>query len=245
LKSWEKQNLVNALKSIVPRQMLRFQRRLIAFFYMHRAKGKSAKDIFSEIYLKSQWGKSTDGFCSGWGSIDENATPYVEYVNGFISNYNIKSIVDLGCGDFKVGRRLEIGHGHYLGCDVVSEVIEENKKKISSDRVNFQCLDMINDILPTGQLCLVRQVFQHLSNADIQKIIPKLRIYEHVLISDVQVYEAKWTNLDIQTFSGTRTQLNSNLFIEMPPFDVPVTPVLEYPLTSNPEYYIRAVHLNH
>lgn len=243
LKPWGKQNLLNTIRSLIPGPMLRLRRRLIANYLMHLAKGKSAKDIFSEIYLKSQWGKSKDGYCSGSGSVDENAAPYVEYVNEFIASHNTKTIVDLGCGDFRVGRRLDIRHGQYLGCDIVREVIEENERRSSSDAIKFKCLDIINDILPSGELCLIRQVFQHLSNSDIQKIIPKLHIYKHVIISDVQRYGAKWTNLDIQTFGGARTQLNSNLFLEMPPFDLTLTSVSEYPLPSKPEYYIRSVLL--
>ena len=227
----------------MPKTALRCYQRMAAKYLMNLEKGKSSKDIFRKIYVNSKWGKSDDGFCSGWGSIGRNATQYVDFINEFISSHDSKTVVDLGCGDFKVGRRLQIPGGGYLGCDVVPEVIAENIKKFSSEKIGFKCIDIINDELPDGELCLIRQVLQHLSNSDILSIIPKIKKYNYVIISDMQIYDPKSINLDIQRFGGERTKLASNLLLEMPPFNLAVEPVLEYKLPDNSEYYLRSVLL--
>jgi hypothetical protein len=102
-------------------------------------------------------------------------------------------IVDLGCGDFAIGSQLlkSLDGVRYIGCDIVPELIDHNQYRYGTPRygvgtIEFQTVDMVHDLLPDGDVCLVRQVLQHLSNAEICAILPKLSKYRYVYISEGQ-----------------------------------------------------------
>jgi len=66
---------------------------------------------------------------SGLGSCPEYILPdYIPFFKKFINQYNIETIVDLGCGDFRSGdliyNDLNI---NYTGYDAYQLIIENNK----------------------------------------------------------------------------------------------------------------------
>ena len=101
---------------------------------------------FTNIYENKIWGDdNNDGYSgnSGGGSyIDCNKDTYVPFLKKFIVDNNIKSILDLGCGDFKFGSLiyddLDI---FYTGYDCYNKVIEYNLSKHSFPKYNFLHLD--------------------------------------------------------------------------------------------------------
>jgi hypothetical protein len=83
------------------------------------------------------------------------------------------TIIDLGCSDFHLDRALvaKIPSLIYVGCDTVPELIAHNRKLYTDERVSFRQLDIVTDPLPEGDVYLVRQVLQHLSNAEITSFL--------------------------------------------------------------------------
>ena len=208
---------------------------------MRAAAGKDVQEVFREVYERQKWGKSDDGFFSGPGSLDMHSQPYIVYVNRFMQQRGITNIVDLGCGDFRVGRQLVLGNRHYTGVDVVSELIRRNQERFGQANIQFQMLNIIEDELPDGELCLIRQVLQHLSNEAILKILGKLKKYRYVLITDDQLRKPNGINVDIPNFGGTRINFGSNLLLEEPPFNAEVKTVLEVPLANRNDRFLRTV----
>ena len=147
----------------------RWQRWQKASYY----KRLSVSEAFSDIYRTHAWGSFEDRpFCSGEGSIREEAVgPYCAMVRDFIAGNNIRRVVDLGCGDFAVGSRFIGPAVHYVGIDVVPDLIHYNQEHFGAPGVEFRCINIIDDQLPHGDLCLLRQVLQHLSNAQILKTL--------------------------------------------------------------------------
>ena len=97
-------------------------------------------------------------------------------------------IIDLGCGDFSVGRRL-LGAAEnitYVGCDIVPELVQAHSRSVDDPRVSFQALDIVIDDLPDGDICLVREVLQHLCNADVSRVLKKLGKYKEVYITEAR-----------------------------------------------------------
>lgn len=129
---------------------------------------------FSRVYRKGAWGSDAECFFSGVGSRGKPVHDYIDAVAREIGNP--ETIVDLGCGDFVVGRELlkRFPNAHYIGCDIVPDLIHHHRKAYSSDLISFQALDVVEETIPSGDVHLVRQVFQHLSNADISKMLDKL-----------------------------------------------------------------------
>jgi SAM-dependent methyltransferase len=152
------------------------------------------RKTFQIVYREKLWGTTSNArFFSGIGSHSEPAAIYVDTMATIISTglrdlQTIATIVDLGCGDFSVGARLleRLPGVKYIGCDVVPELIKYNCDRYESKRVQFRTVDIVSQSLPDGDICLVRQVFQHLPNRDIECVLSKLRKYQAVFVTEGQ-----------------------------------------------------------
>jgi SAM-dependent methyltransferase len=186
--------------------------------------GENANEVFSNIYENGIWGRKpgTD-FFSGGGSHDpELVEPYVKAVVVFLSSLSPKpSVVDLGCGDFNVGNQIRDYCGRYTACDVVPALINHNQKRFSDRDVDFRCLDAASDDLPEGDIVVLRQVLQHLSNDNISKVIRKLAKYRFLVLSESLPLQANFApNLEKQTGPGMRVTNRSGVVVTEPPFSL-------------------------
>ena len=196
------------------------------------------RSTFQSVYRNRQWG--TDGesqFFSGAGSRGVALRAYVESMAPVIASHiddfgSTITLVDLGCGDFSVAAGLleRLPPLHYIGCDVVPELIAYNRKRHQFDNVEFRVLDIVSEELPPGDVCLIRQVFQHLSNRDISTILPKLRKYRHVYFTEGQplacegkVNPDKFTNANVRF--NWRTGRGRGVELDKPPFNLIVEEV--------------------
>jgi 2-polyprenyl-3-methyl-5-hydroxy-6-metoxy-1,4-benzoquinol methylase len=122
--------------------------------------GKPVASVFSEIYRRRLWAAKGQAdaapFYSGPGSDPAVSAPYIEAVQRLIEELGIASVVDLGCGDFRVGARLLRPGLAYHGIDVVEDLIKFNTEKFASANVQFSCRNIIEDELPAADLCLIR-----------------------------------------------------------------------------------------
>jgi SAM-dependent methyltransferase len=181
-------------------------------------------------YARNLWlGSSETTFYSGARSSLEFGIPYAAWVNAFIAENNIRSVVDLGCGDFRVGQLIRTGHRvRYVGIDVVPALVEYNQSRFSTTNVTFECLDIIEDPLPDADLCLIRQVPQHLSNAEIAEVLSKCGKYPFVCVADeIPVRGGVRPNLDKPHGPDSRGEDNFGVFVEFPRFNLPAQTVLE------------------
>ncbi|MAH06852.1 hypothetical protein CMI38_01215 [Candidatus Pacearchaeota archaeon] len=189
--------------------------------------GLNAERIFGEVYSEGHWGNGDDMFYSGTGSDIENCLPFKHYLENFIRKNNIKTVVDLGCGDFRMGGLMDWNEVNYVGVDVVDSLIKHNQKFFSDQNISFVKGDIINDELPSGDLCILRFVLQHLSNRDILKIISKLKKYKYVIVVDgvaVDRYHEK-VNSNLVTGAGIR---DNGLHLDLSPFNLNVVKEGEY-----------------
>lgn len=204
---------------------------------LRKWRGVNHQQVFSEIYSGSIWGKdSKSEFYSGTGSDEPYARPYTDVITKFIKENKVSSIVDLGCGDFRIGSKItEENPVKYTGVDVVSDLIEYNNSHFASERINFRQVNIVKEKLPFGQMCLIRQVLQHLSNSDIQRILQKCKQYEYVIITEHHpLGDNNQPNVDKAPDGGIRLEWNSGVFLDHPPFDKRVEELLTvYPEVEN------------
>lgn len=210
---------------------------------------KDTEEVFTEIYEKNKWGGVKGEFFSGPGSANEAiVSPYVSKISeearreGFLG----LTFVDLGCGDFCVGKQLLSLCSNYIGVDIVKPLIISHQKTYADSTTHFEHLNIIDDELPDGDVCFVRQVLQHLSNQQIIAILHKLRKYQWVYISEgyPSNNDAIKANVDKVQGSDVRVYLNSGVYLTEPPFELPMQAlrkVLEVPLVTegNDERVIR------
>lgn len=222
-------DLNKLIKEYTPWRIRRMSRRIKHRFHRSADARRSVRDIFTNIYAENLWGggrakaDSAYPFDSGAGSGDTAAKPYAECVNRFIRTHAIRRVVDIGCGDFRVGQRIAGLGVHYIGVDVVEPLIKANQERYGKDRVEFRCIDVISEEPPDGDLCLIREVLQHLSNAEILSILPKLEKFRWVIVTEGQpgpIGSFK-PNRDKPHGGDSRALWNSGVVLGASPFNVP------------------------
>ena len=179
------------------------------------------KAVMEQIYELNFWGTKTNtDFYSGEGSHDPTIiNPYVEVVRSFLTSIEEPlTVCDLGCGDFNVGKELLPYTKKYIAIDIVPSLIERNRKLFSSDTLEFHCLDMAVDDLPVGDCAFVRQVLQHLSNAEVIQIVRKLEKYPYVILTEHIPQGDFIPNKDIISGRNTRLKKQSGIDLLAAPF---------------------------
>ncbi|MCB9187755.1 MAG: class I SAM-dependent methyltransferase [Flavobacteriales bacterium] len=179
------------------------------------------KDAMQQIYELNLWGGEDGNFYSGLGSHDKAIVePYIEVVKVFLNSLDVPvTIVDLGCGDFNVGKELVTHSQTYIAVDIVPELIERNREKFILENLSFQCLDIAKDELPIGDVALVRQVLQHLSNAEVKQVVEKLDQYQYVILTEHLPEGEFEPNVDIISGQGIRLKKGSGLDLIQTPFE--------------------------
>ena len=144
-------------------------------------------------------------------------------ISSFLSSFSIPPVVcDLGCGDFNIGRQLVKYSSNYIGVDIVNDLILHNKNIFNQKQLEFRCLDIANDPIPAGDCAIIRQVFQHLSNDEVQQILKKLYQFKFVIITEHIPKHNFIPNIDILSGQGIRLKKNSGLDVTSAPFNFKV-----------------------
>ncbi len=182
------------------------------------------KDAMEQVYEMKLWGDNNSDFYSGIGSHDpEIVNPYIAVLTSFLTSFKNPLVVcDLGCGDFNVGKELVRHTKKYIAIDIVKDLIEHNKSIFKEENLEFHCLDIAVDNLPSGDCAILRQVLQHLSNTEVQSIVSKLTDFKYVILTE-HIPEGRFTpNKEIISGQGTRLKKQSGLDVFAPPFNFKV-----------------------
>ena len=170
--------------------------------------------IFTHIYQKAIWGKNTDGKgSSGGGSLERATVQYRDFLQHFLKEKKIKTVVDAGCGDWQFSRLVDWSGIEYIGYDIVGSVIENNIKKYGSSALIFIHGNFLSIDLPSADLLLCKHVLQHLTNADIISFLPQLKKYKYCLITNqVNPRTLSGSNKDIRAGGGRKLDLTKSPF---------------------------------
>jgi hypothetical protein len=193
-----------------------------------KANLESNREIFTNVYQNKLWGAASpeneSPFYSGPGSSDPQIVdPYVETVKRFFGSLPTKqNAVDLGCGDFRVGFRIVDSFDSYTACDVVPELVHFNQQYWRHLPVEFLVLDLVEDEIPTGDVLILRQVLQHLSNDDISKFTQSIpRGFSYLLLTEHLPSENDFlANRDKVSGTDIRLGSGSGVVLTQPPFNM-------------------------
>lgn len=182
------------------------------------------KAAMTQIYEQHLWGGKAFDFYSGEGSHDpEIVTPYLTAISTFFqSHHNKLTVCDLGCGDFNIGKQLIKYTSKYDAVDIVENLIERNKANFKEKHLTFHCLDISEDQLPQADCIILRQVLQHLSNSEIQRVVKKLTNYRYVIVTEHIPSDPFTPNKDIISGQGTRLKHNSGVNLLETPFNLKI-----------------------
>lgn len=182
------------------------------------------KEAMEQVYEKNLWGDNGYDFYSGEGShLLEIVNPYVTVISSFLSSFKTPLVVcDLGCGDFNVGRQLVKHTKKYVAVDIVEDLVVHNRETFKEENLEFHCLDIALDNLPSGDCIILRQVLQHISNAEVQRILDKVSHYKYLVLTEHLPKGDFVPNKDIISGQGTRVKKQSGIDITAPPFNFKV-----------------------
>lgn len=183
------------------------------------------KAVMNQIYEQHLWGGKAFDFYSGEGSHDPKiVTPYVEAVTSFLKSHdNALAVCDVGCGDFNIGKHLVKYTKNYIAIDIVDELIERNKTQFKEDHLEFHCLNAAEDRLPITDCIILRQVLQHVSNAEIQNIVKKLKHFKYIILTEHIPIGTFTPNTDIISGQGIRLKQNSGVDLLAAPFNLEIS----------------------
>jgi SAM-dependent methyltransferase len=198
---------------------------------------RSNAAIFDEVYKHKFWGVGPDPnapFYSGIGSYDPSVLDYIDLVKSIIRKHNVRSVTEIGCGDFAVASQYVDACSAYIGVDVVKGLIDRNSRMFASGRVRFICKDATKSKLDPSDLCIIRQVLQHVSNKDVQNILDNQQS-KYLLITEHLPAEAniRAFNLDKKTGGDIRVQFGSGIFIDKPPFNLNAQALMERSIATD------------
>lgn len=148
--------------------------------------------VFKNIYETKKWGDNKDNNYSGssgsGSSLAYNKDTYIPVVRKFIRDRNIKSVIDIGCGDWQcshlIYKDIDI---IYNGYDIYEKVILNNQQRYR--QYNFIHMDIINNVnaLECGDLCIIKDVLQHWPVSDIYYFLNYLTTsmkYKYIMITN-------------------------------------------------------------
>ena len=179
------------------------------------------KAAMTQIYENNLWGGEKSEFYSGLGSHQpETVNPYITVVSAFLKDFETPPVVcDLGCGDFNIGKELVKYSKKYIAIDIVPNLILHNRKEFKADNLEFRALDIATDVLPSGDVAILRQVLQHLSNAEIKSVVENLYAFKYIILTEHIPEEYFDPNKDIISGQGTRLKKQSGVNLYASPFN--------------------------
>lgn len=135
---------------------------------------KNIEKVFTTIYDNNQWNSLESK--SGPGSEVKNNLKLLDILKNFVAEHQIKSILDLGCGDFNWMRHFDFNLIEtYLGIDVVDSEIQNNNDNYSSSKIKFEHNNIIDYQIKQFDIIICKDVLVHLSYNDSLQILDNIK----------------------------------------------------------------------
>ena len=191
------------------------------------------------------------GGTSGEGSTTDVTTTYRYIIEEFIRLNHVRSVLDVGCGDWRFSRRIpwrdyDIS---YLGVDVSPFIVEKNTRDYGNEHCRFRVIRSPSDILELGRFDLIisKDAMQHMPNAVVSEY---LDVFEqsgrHCLLTNdafpayqlnQDIEPGGWRALDLRQAPFSRNSAVIAEYVNFFPENVPGY------ATRPPMYFTKHVHL--
>lgn len=172
------------------------------------------ENIFTDKYINNSWGCNESK--SGPGSTLSANIKLLSNIESFISEYDIKTIIDLGCGDFNWMKKFDFNLiDLYLGVDVVKLIINDNKK-YETNKIKFKESDITTDKIDYFDVILCKDVLFHLSYEDALNVISIIKKSKSKYL--ISTTFLNYENKDINTGEWRPINLKTSPFSLGEPF---------------------------
>jgi len=161
---------------------------------------------------------------------------YRAFIERFIKENEVRSVTDLGCGDWQFSRLIDWSDVDYVGFDVVGHLIERNRREYGRKNIRFQQFEDVSD-LPGGDLLLSKEVLQHLPNEIVLNYLEEIRRkYKFALLTNA-IEPSDIANRDI--VAGDWRPLR----LDQPPFNIRGATVSIYFPQSGSHFWRNGIFL--
>jgi len=150
------------------------------------------EETFTNKYEQCIWANNGNphykGGSGGGSELPEVGNTYIPFLKRYIRENEIRTVVDLGCGDFQCGNQtydeLDIT---YTGYDVYKKVITYNQGQHPAPKYQFVHSDFYteHDAIVGGDLCILKDVLQHWTVERIYTFLDALvasKKFKHILL---------------------------------------------------------------
>lgn len=143
------------------------------------------EEVFTRIYRENIWGDgSPDNPRSGDGSKPSNARQYVEYVKSMIDSLGVRSVLDIGHGDWVMWRDFKFEGLQYIGIDIAIGLSEEVERIHGTSNRIFRHTSAFESGLPKVEMVISKEVLQHLTNQEVVDLLKQLDGYRFIILSN-------------------------------------------------------------
>jgi len=146
---------------------------LLGFGGFLKCAERDVEEIFTNIYDRQYWGSIET--VSGWGSRLFATANIRSSIPALIKKYNIKTLLDIPCGDFNWMKEVDLGVSLYIGADIVKKMININNEHYGSKDRIFMALDATVDDLPQVDMIFCRDCLIHLTFKEIHRVIQNFK----------------------------------------------------------------------
>ena len=130
--------------------------------------------IFRRIYRKNRWGSEES--VSGVGSHLDQTQAVRRQLPELLATHGIRTMLDAPCGDvFWLSRIEGLDLDHYIGVDIVPDLIKRLKADPPIPNAEFHRLDLVSSALPRADVVMCRDLLVHLSNQQILRCLSNFR----------------------------------------------------------------------
>lgn len=163
--------LRKTLRALVPQSILEWRRQ---WRHARHFGDADYAETFRIVHDKNLW--QSDESVSGGGSTVAFTASIRASLAEWLARREIRSLVDLPCGDFNWMRLVTFPEGMaYTGIDIVPALIETNTAKYAALGRNFELGDIIAGPVPAAEAYFCRDVFIHFPNDAVEKSIANVR----------------------------------------------------------------------
>jgi len=171
------------------------------------------ENVFTKIYKSNSW-KGVNSI-SGPGSDNTQTEHITKVLPELFCDLGIKSLLDIPCGDFNWMRNVDLSSIHYIGGDIVEEIIAKNKEQFQNKDLQFEKLNLLIDNLPKVDMIMCRDCLVHFSYKDIFVALKNICNSESTYFLST-IFTNQKSNHNIVT--GEWRPLN----LTLPPFNLPL-----------------------
>lgn len=146
-------------------------RQLHQSIFLMRQGTKDPKQLFTKCFEQNTWHDAESR--SGTGSNKQVTHTLRTALPLLLEKYDIKTLLDLPCGDYHWMKEIDYPFLHYIGGDIVDRIVAQNNERYASETTEFRVINAIEDKLPRTDCLLARDLFVHFSFDDIERFLTR------------------------------------------------------------------------